>query len=330
MKPTLAERIRTGAPIAPPLSWCLSSLSVLPRLGMWFRKRKKMTTINARVISIGNITAGGTGKTPAVIRMAKEQIALGKKVAILTRGHGTPSKQAVVVSTDVDPKDYYTVLGDEPAVILRHVPEAILFKAKNRILAAEQAAYTHGCDVLILDDGYQYVHLARKENILLIDSTNPYGNGCVLPRGFLREPLEELRRATRCIVTRCSADTDRQTIKSELHKHNPGCPIEWTTHQPAYLYNVATGDELPLDTFAKQSVIAACAIGNPESFTHTLESLDILVSETRAYDDHAAIPTEALVTDLPIIITEKDAVRLTHPPENVFALVVELKPYARQ
>lgn len=328
MKTSLAERIRTGAAIAPPLSWMLSGLSLGTRLGMWTRKLRAVTKVDARVISVGNITAGGTGKTPAVIRIAQEHIALGKKVGILTRGYGTESKEAIIVSSDVAPEDHYRVLGDEPAVILRHVPEALLFKAKNRVAAAELADYEHGCQVLILDDGYQYLQLDRKENVLVIDSTNPFGNGCVLPRGFLREPLEELRRATRCIVTRCDADTDRDAIKLELHKHNPGCHIEWTTHAPSYLYNVASGEQIALDAFADRDVIAACAIGSPEAFVHTLESLGMRVGETRAFDDHSAIPDEALVSedDTPILITEKDAVRLLHPPEGVFALVVALKP----
>ena len=329
MKNSLADRIRTGAPIAPPLSWALTCLSLGPRLGMWTRKRRPVTQIDARVISIGNITAGGTGKTPAVIRIAQEHIAQGKKVGILTRGYGTSTKEAVTVSTDIPPQDHYRILGDEPALILRHVPQAILFKAKNRVIAADQARHDHGCQVLILDDGYQYLQLARKENILLIDSTNPFGNGCLLPRGFLREPLHALSRATRCIVTRCDANTDRDTIKLELQKHNPGCPIEWTTHAPAHLYNLATGEQLPLDTFKNQDIIAACAIGNPQAFTNTLESLHMNITQTRTFNDHAPIPTKALQSDpdTPIIITEKDAVRLTNPPENVYALVIELKPY---
>ena len=91
----LANRIRTGDPISPPLSWALSSLTPLTRLGMWLRKRKQVSSVNARVISVGNITAGGTGKTPAVIRIAKEQLALGEKVGILTRGYGTQSTKAI-------------------------------------------------------------------------------------------------------------------------------------------------------------------------------------------------------------------------------------------
>jgi tetraacyldisaccharide 4'-kinase len=323
----LANRIRTGDSIAPPLSWALSSLTPFTRLGMWLRKRKKVTSANAHVISVGNITAGGTGKTPAVIRIAKEQITLGKKVGILTRGYGTKSKEAIVVSSNVSPDDYYSELGDEPAVILRHVPGAIVFKAINRVAAAKLAVYEHGCTVLILDDGFQYIYLDRKENILLIDSTNPFGNGSLLPRGFLREPLEELRRATRCIVTRCSSDMNRTAIKQELQKHNPGCPVEWTTHAPSYFYHLATGEQYPLDHFNGQRAVAACSIGNPESFTKTLGALKIEISETRAYDDHAPIPTEAFSTESPIIITEKDAVRLKTPPKNVYALVVELRSY---
>ncbi len=327
-KSSLADRIRTGAPIAPPLSWLLSSLTPITRLGMGLRKRRAVTKVDARVISIGNITAGGTGKTPAVIRIAQEYLAQGKTVGILTRGYGTPSKEAITVSSDISPEDHYRVLGDEPALILRHVPESLLFKAKDRVAAAQMAVRKYGCTVLILDDGYQYTQLHRNENILLIDSTNPFGNGHVLPRGFLREPLDNLCRATRCIITRCDPTTDRDAIKLELNKYNPGCAIEWTRHEPTHLYKVATGEGLPLDTFAHQAIIAACAIGNPEAFVNTLESLDMKVSDTRVFDDHATIPPEALEGDMPIVITEKDAVRVESPSENVYALCIALRPFA--
>lgn len=324
MKPTLADRIRRGDPIAPPLSWLLSGATLFTRAGMKFRSYHPYAAVDADVISIGNITAGGTGKTPAVIRYAKRAIEMDLKVGVLTRGYGTPQSTSLVLSTDLEPADYYQKLGDEPAVILRHVPEALIVKGKDRVHAAQVAVQNHGCQVLILDDGYQYMHLGRNDNILVIDSANPFGNGRLLPRGFLREPPSAIARATLCIITRCDELADRSEIEDTIRHYNPNCPIEWTMHSPTHLVNASTGAELPLDHFAGRDVSAVCAIGNPEAFTKTLEGLGMRVTEHHAFTDHRAIPIDVLEGVLPVIITEKDAVRFPTLPENVYVLTVEL------
>lgn len=325
MKSELADRIRKGESIAPPLSWLLFAGSVVNRLGMWFRKQRPLASVDAYVVSVGNITAGGTGKTPAVIRYAKHYVEKGRKVGILTRGYGTPSEQSVVVSTDIAPEEYCDRLGDEPAVILRQVPEVIVFKAKDRVHSAQVALNEHACEVLILDDGFQYVHLARNENILLIDSQNPFGNGQLIPRGFLREPLYEIRRATHCVVTRVTKDLDRAEILDAIRRYAPDIQIEWTQHTPTRLLHPLTGVEQSLNIFNGKEVVAACAIGNPEAFTTTLEDLGMNVVETHAFPDHDTIPSETFKSKHPVIITEKDAVRIKHPPDNLFVLEVELE-----
>jgi tetraacyldisaccharide 4'-kinase len=325
MKTTLAERIRTGETITPPLSWLLSTATLLTRAGMGIRKMRPFVAVEADVISVGNITAGGTGKTPAVIRYANKCVERNLKVGILTQGYGTPQETPIVVSTDIKPEDYSQKLGDEPAVILRHVPEAIIFKSKDRVHAAQIAVSDHQCDVLILDDGYQYVHLGRNDNILMIDSANPFGNRHVLPRGFLREPLTEIARATHVIVTRCEENFDRSEITDTVRLYNQHCTIEWTRHSPTRLLHLASGEERPLDFFSGKDVVSACAIGNPEAFVDTLKKLDMKVVESHAFTDHTDIPTDTLKGSKPVIITEKDAVRISDPSDNLFALVVELE-----
>lgn len=325
MKSHLADRIRRGESINPPLSWLLSAGTIINRVGMWFRKQRPLAMVDAYVVSVGNITAGGTGKTPAVIRYAKHYVEQGHKVGILTRGYGTPSEHSIVVSADIDPDEYCDKLGDEPAVILRQVPEVIVVKGKDRIHAAQVAVNEHACEVLILDDGYQFLHLARNENILLIDSQNPYGNGKLIPRGFLREPLREIHRATHCVVTRVTDDLDRAEIINAVRSYAPDIQIEWTQHTPTRLLHPLTGVEQSLDIFSGQEVVAACAIGNPEAFTRTLEDLGMTVIETHAFPDHDTISTEVFKSKHPVIITEKDAVRIKHPPDNLFVLEVELE-----
>ncbi|HIA48017.1 MAG TPA: tetraacyldisaccharide 4'-kinase [Candidatus Hydrogenedentes bacterium] len=325
MKDTLSDRIRRGDTIDPPLSWLLSGATIFTRAGMGIRRMRPFAAVDADVISIGNITAGGTGKTPAVIRYAKRGVAAGVKVGVLTRGHGTRQSSSVVVSSDIEPEDHFRLLGDEPALILRKVPEALVFKGKDRVQSAQIAVQDHGCQVLILDDGYQYIHLGRNDDILMIDSTNPFGNGRLLPRGFLREPLSDICRATHCIVTRCDEGLDRSEISETVQRYNPGCAIEWTVHSPTALIHADTDVEQSLDLFSGKDVIAACAIGNPESFTKTLESLGMNVIESHAFADHERIPQNVLKSSHPAIITEKDAVRIQSPPDNVFAVGIELE-----
>lgn len=320
----LADAIRTGAPIPAPLAWLLLAATPLTRIGMFLRSLKPVTRVDAHIISIGNLTAGGTGKTPAVIRYAKEHIAAGKKVGILTRGYGTASTEGLLISADIDPADHCAKLGDEPAVILRHCPEAIVFKSKDRITSAQIAVGEYQCEVLILDDGYQYLPLHRDENILLIDACNPFGNGHLLPRGFLREPVAAMTRATRILVTRCDQSDQLDLIRGAIQKIHPGCPVEWTQHAPIALVNLATGEKLPLDHFQGQGVVAACAIGNPEAFHQTLTNLGMNVTELITAPDHAPLPENALTHD-PTIITEKDAVRLTSSMPNAYALSIELE-----
>ncbi|MFP6581545.1 MAG: tetraacyldisaccharide 4'-kinase [Candidatus Hydrogenedentota bacterium] len=319
----IADAIRTGEAIPIPLSGLLLAATPLTRIGMFLRSLKPVTRVDAHVISIGNLTAGGTGKTPAVIRYAREHIAAGKKVGILTRGYGTASTEKLVVSADIEPAEHCAKLGDEPAVILRHCPEAIIFKSKNRVHAAQIAVDEYQCDVLILDDGYQYLPLHRDENILLIDACNPFGNGHLLPRGFLREPVAAMTRATRILVTRCDQSDQLDLIRGAIRKIHPDCPVEWTQHAPTALVNLATGEKLPLDHFEGQDVVAACAIGNPEAFHQTLSNLGMNVTELITAPDHAPLPESALTHD-PTIITEKDAVRLTVPTPNLYSLTIEL------
>ena len=312
--------------MGPPLSWLLTAATPITRIGMALRNSKPVTKVDAHVISIGNLTAGGTGKTPAVIRYAREAVDAGKKVGILTRGYGTGDPSQLVVSEKIPPEHHAAELGDEPAVILRHVPEALVFKSKDRTRSAQIAETTYDCDVLILDDGYQYVQLHRDENVLVIDACNPFGNGHLLPRGYLREPIRELKRATKIIVTRCDQSERLDEIRDTIAEHHPDCPVEWTVHAPTGFWSVATGESFPVQHFEGQTVHAACGIGSPEAFRKTLEGLGVTVAELHAVRDHAQIPAEYL-KHAPTIVTEKDAVRLQDAPGQVYALGIELREY---
>src|SRR5690606_37223327 len=178
----LAEDIRTGAPIPAPIALALTAATPLTRLGMALRRASKPVRVDARVISIGNITAGGTGKTPAVIERVKQELAAGQRVAVLTRGCGAAPSDATIALPGAQAAIQPERVGDEAALIGRHAPEALIVRDADRIRGAH-AALAEGCTTLVLDDGFQYVQLARDEDIVLIDATNPFGNGHLLPRG---------------------------------------------------------------------------------------------------------------------------------------------------
>jgi len=185
----------------------------------------------------------------------------------------------------------------------------------------------YGCDTLILDDGYQHVRLARNENVLLIDATNPFGNGHLIPRGILRERPAAARRATRIILTRCDQADDLPSLMATLLMAAPQAPVRKTRHAPKGLWRVVDGETVALDAIRGRQVKAVCAIASPEAFFKTLEDVGAAVAERVAFTDHAELAPEALAFEGPVVVTEKDAVRMdrTRTADNVLALAVELQ-----
>ncbi len=330
MTRTVAERIRRGETLPLPLALALEAASLAQRAGMTLRLRRKSTRAPVHVVSYGNLTAGGAGKTPAVIARASTECSAGRRVAILTRGYGAARsrKPLVRLPGEAAPPERF---GDEAALIARHVPEACIVRSADRVAGARVAAEL-GCDLLILDDGFQAVALARDENILLIDAVNPFGNGRLLPRGILREPLSAMARATAVYITRCDQAPERLAdIEFAAARYAPTAPILKFVHQPTHLWQVRDGRKHSLDLLTGAAVRAVCGIGNPEAFLTTLRSLGAETRETRILSDHERLSLSLLDSSLLVVITEKDAVRLTvEPPDNVYALVVTMAPYHAQ
>ena len=159
----------------------------------------------------------------------------------------------------------------------------------------------------------------------MIDAVNPFGNGSLIPRGILREPIEAVARATAICLTRCDQADDVDALVAQLKALNPNAPIRKTRHVPKSLWNVKSGGEVALDFLKGRHVKALSGIASPEAFHKTLETLGAVIDETESVPDHAEIPPTALHTDAPIITTEKDAVRIEYPSPNLYALAIELE-----
>lgn len=321
-----ADRVRRGEPLPRALAAALHAATIVPRAGMWLRRHGPRARVDARVISFGNITAGGTGKTPAVIERALSELEAGRKVAVITRGYGAEKTvEPLVVSAENLSDERIAQIGDEAALILRRAPGALVVKSAKRAAGARLAIAQYGCDTLILDDGFQHVALERDENILLIDAANPFGNGYLLPRGILREPLRAMRRATAIILTRCDQCADLDALVRRVRALHPDAPIRLTRHTPDGFYRAADGAPLTIEDLRQTPAHAVCGIGNPESFFRTLESMGISIASRNAFPDHADIPALSLPDDGWVIVTEKDAMRLRAPRGNVAALTVSLQ-----
>lgn len=297
---------------------------------MRWRRTADAVRVEARVISYGNITAGGVGKTPAVIERAAREMGAKHRVAVLTRGYGSPPAKFPEIlrvddRTNADWPALAARFGDEPALIARRVQGVTVVKCGDRVAGA-RAAIEAGCDTLILDDGYQSVALARDENVLLIDAAAPFGNGRVVPRGLLREPVPNINRATQIILTHCDRAEDMTGLLDTIVRHAPLAFIRRTRHAPSHLWRLSDGERVSLSWLKGREVTAACAIAQPARFFHTLEGLGAQVARRIAARDHAPLDESELQGERPIILTEKDAVR-TQPADNRYALAIDLKDW---
>ena len=224
------------------------------------------------VISIGNLTAGGTGKTPVVAFVANYLRARGANVAILSRGYR---------ATD-------SASGNDEALVLEHLcPGMPHLQRADRVSAAADAVERNAAQALVLDDGFQHRRLARDLDIVLIDATNPFGYWHLLPRGLLREPIESLRRADVVLLTR--ADAVAASAKAEIigaiQRVAPHVPIVEVAFPAASLIN-ASGERHPLDDLREMPVLAFCGIGNPAGFAATLANAGLRTAELIPFRDH--------------------------------------------
>jgi len=270
------------------------------------------------VISVGNLTLGGTGKTPFVAHLARRMRFEGRLPAILSRGYGRRSKGVVVVSAGDGPLVPPAEGGDEPVALALRLPGVVIVVASRRAEAA-RAAGELGADLFILDDGYQHMAVERDANLLLLDGRDPFGGTRFPPRGRLREPLSALARADAFIFTRVERDTPPEEALATLAHWNPGAPVFTARLKPAGLYD-EKGASIEGHALTGRRFVAVCGVAQPASFTSTLASLDLFPEETLVFRDHqryaprdiALIHRRAEASGGSwILTTEKDAVKLS-------------------
>jgi tetraacyldisaccharide 4'-kinase len=310
-------------------------------------------TLGCLVVSVGNLTVGGTGKTPVVEKFARALAHKGRKVAILSRGYKSvprPFWQRVLLwitryEKRIPPRvvsDGHNLLldseqaGDEPYMLASNLPEVIVLVDKDRVKSGRYAIEKFKADTLILDDGFQHWSLKSRLNLVLVDRTYPFGNQHLLPRGTLREAPSALRRASHVFITKSNGAGSAE-LRREIKEWNPNAQIIECTHHPLYLQNVFTGERKPLEFLKALKIAALSGIAMPDGFEQGLEKLGAVLVHTKQYADHHRYSQQEILNMInrskrrgaqAIITTEKDAVRfpkLDRVDVPIYFLRVEIK-----
>lgn len=286
--------------------------------------------LGCQVISVGNVTVGGTGKTPVVEILARTLLEEGRSVAILSRGYRKKEKsfwERLFHSEALSPprvvSDGKRVLldselsGDEPFMLASNLPGVVVLVDKNRVKSGRYAIRQFGCDVLILDDGFQYMKLKHSHEIVLVDSTNPFGNGHLLPRGILREDARNIKRADFIFITKAEGDTE--ILRARLRKMNDKAEIAECRHRPRFYKNAFTGEILPLESIEGMKVVTLSGIAAPMGFEKSVTKMGGRILSRERYPDHYRYKAQDIIDVIneadelgvdAILTTEKDAVRL--------------------
>lgn len=285
---------------------------------LYDNKILKPKKVNAYVISVGNMTTGGVGKTPVVSEIAKYLVNLGQRVAIVSRGYGGKLDNSKINMISDGTSVYFDAVqaGDEPYWLAENTQGAYVFTCRNRYLAAKMAVEKFGIQVIILDDGFQHRKLHRDLDIVLMDSVKGFGNEYLLPAGPLREGPEALERIDKLVVVSKSVKHETAERVAKIMQKRLNIPTSVCYTEPDYVYNIKTGQRL----MEGLAVTAMCAIGQPQQFYDFLS--DYQVVKTITFDDHHQYaPIDIVDISGSIITTEKDAVKLARfDRDNIYAL----------
>ena len=306
------------------------------RLYLYRKRVFRERTLGCLVISIGNLTVGGTGKTPIVEKFARSLQAGGRRIAILTRGYKSVPRRRNWLSwfrRDSDPprivSDGKSLLldsltaGDEPYMLAHNLKNVIVLVDKDRVKSGRFAIDKWQVDTLLLDDGFQYLHLKHRLDMVLVDRQAPFGNEFLLPRGTLRETPRNLRRASYIFITKNTGEPNFDLMR-RIRRYNRTAEVIECAHKPLYLQNVFTDERLPLEALGNTFIGSLCAIAAPASFEDALKKLGARIDLAKRYIDHHYYTEAELISfikrcirrDLAMIVTtEKDSVRMPRLPE---------------
>lgn len=311
--------------------------SGIVQLRLWLYRQRILHDhhLGCLVVVVGNLTVGGTGKTPVVEKFARSLAERGRKVAILSRGYKSRAEplyrrlwRTIVTGGKPPPprivSDGEEVLldsdnaGDEPFMLAKNLPGVIVLVDKNRVKSGSYAIKKFGCDTLILDDGFQYLPLKGRLNLLLVDKTNPFGNHRLLPRGIMREPIKHLKRASYVFLTKSDGTPDPE-LEALIRRHHPTVDIIECAHRPQYLQEVNGSLRRGLDFLRGRRVGAFSGIAAPDSFEAFLRDFGAQLLYTRRFLDHYRFSADELDHIFEraqearldfLVTTEKDAVRI--------------------
>ena len=310
-------------------------------------------TLGCQVISIGNLTVGGTGKTPVVEVFARALQKEGRRVAILSRGYkkvehslgkklldkitGRERRRPPRVVSDGTALLLDSAMsGDEPYMLASNLSDVAVLVDRDRVKSGRYAIDKMKCDTLILDDGFQYRRLKHRLEIVLVDFTNPFSNGYVLPRGLLRESVKNIRRADFIFITK-STGRDSEKLKEQLMVLNPRAEISECAHRPKHLQNVYTGERKDLNYLQQAKVALVSGIAAPQGFETEIKRLGATLVYLKRFADHHRYCQQEIIDIInkakkngaaAIITTEKDAVRfpkIERQDVPVFFLRVEIE-----
>jgi len=322
------------------------------RLFLYRKRVLRERALGCLVISIGNLTVGGTGKTPIVEKFARALQKGGRHVAILSRGYKSvprPSKRSLLAKLRGDNPDPPRIVsdgksllldsltaGDEPYMLAHNLKNVAVLVDKDRVKSGLFAIEKMNADTLLLDDGLQYLHLKHRLDIVLVDRQAPFGNEFLLPRGTLREPPRNLRRASYIFITKSTGASNEQLIK-RVRRYNRTAEIIECAHKPLHLQNVVTGEIASLEKLHGTFIGSICAIAAPDSFEDGLRKLGARIEIAKRYIDHhryteaelQSFISRCIRRDLEMVVTtEKDAVRfplLIKTEVPIFFLRVEIE-----
>ncbi len=276
-----------------PLALCSHAYAVAMHIRARLYQKQVLRSYRSpcKIITVGNITVGGTGKTPTVCYLADHLHKEGHRVAVVNRGYrgratGTPQ----LVSDGEWVLSSAEAVGDEARMLAEKLNGVGVVAGRDRVAACSMAFKNAGAEIVILDDGFQHLRLKRDLDIVLVNARDPFGNGYLLPRGTLREPPRALRRAGIVLITKADTITGEAltALQEIIKEHHPDAALFSARLKPTTCCNAVTGEEIHTDILQKNRVVAFCSIGDPEHFFSMVKGLGIIPEQQVSFPDHHA------------------------------------------